>query len=161
MTVTEVRLDVDNSTITVVSEFPASPDRIWELWADPRQLEKWWGPPTYPATVVEHDLAPGGVVHYFMTGPEGDKHHGGWRVVNVDAPRRIVLEDYFADDDGSPAAEMPVSTMTVSIEATAAGSRMTIEGRYESTEAMQQVLDMGMEEGIRLAVGQIDPLLVD
>ena len=47
----------------------ASPERVWQLWADPRQLERWWGPPTYPATFTQHDLAPGGHVEYHMTGP--------------------------------------------------------------------------------------------
>ncbi len=45
-------------TMTLEAEFDASPERVWQLWADPRQLERWWGPPTYPATVTTHDLRP-------------------------------------------------------------------------------------------------------
>lgn len=62
-----------------------------QLWADPRKLERWWGPPTYPATVVEHDLRAGGKVAYLMTSPEGEQHHGWWKVLEVDEappPRR-------------------------------------------------------------------------
>jgi len=161
MTTTEIRKDAEAFTITVVSEYPAGAARLWQLWADPRQLERWWGPPTYPATVIEHDLVAGGTVRYFMTGPEGDRHHGGWRVLGVEAPHRIELEDYFADADGAPAADMPTSVMIVSLEDVDEGARMTIESRYASAEAMQQVLDMGMEEGIQLALGQIDSLLED
>ena len=36
---------------------------------------------------------------------------------------------------------------------------MTIETHYPSTEAMAQVLEMGMEEGIQLALGQTDALV--
>ncbi|MGH2353833.1 MAG: SRPBCC family protein, partial [Chloroflexota bacterium] len=64
MTVTAVRKDAQSRTLTLEAEFHASPERVWQLWADPRQLERWWGPPTYPATVEAHDLAhdlrPGG-----------------------------------------------------------------------------------------------------
>ncbi|MFP3881190.1 MAG: SRPBCC domain-containing protein [Actinomycetota bacterium] len=76
MTVTNTKKDPENLTFEITSEFDASVDRVWGLWEDPRQLEKWWGPPTYPATVVEHDLTPGGKVKYYMTGPEGDSHLG-------------------------------------------------------------------------------------
>ena len=51
MTVT-VRKDPSSRTMTLEAEFDASPERVWQLWADPRQLERWWGPPTYPATVT-------------------------------------------------------------------------------------------------------------
>ena len=51
MTVTAVRKDPEALTMTLDAEFDASPERVWQLWADPRQLERWWGPPTYPATV--------------------------------------------------------------------------------------------------------------
>ena len=59
MTVTAVHKDPRRLTLTVEAEFDASAERVWQLWADPRQLERWWGPPTYPATVTTHDLAPG------------------------------------------------------------------------------------------------------
>ena len=73
MTVTAVRKDPDQLTMTMEAEFDASPERIWQLWADPRQLERWWGPPTYPATFTKHDLATGSRIEYHMTGPEGDQ----------------------------------------------------------------------------------------
>src|SRR5918995_434428 len=50
--------------------------RAWQLWADPRQLERWWGPPGYPATFVDHDLTVGSRATYYMTSPEGEKHSG-------------------------------------------------------------------------------------
>ena len=73
MTVTAVRKDPQTLTMTLEAEFDAVAERVWQLWADPRQLERWWGPPTYPATFTRHDLAPGSRVEYHMTGPEGDQ----------------------------------------------------------------------------------------
>ena len=43
MTVTTVRKDPEALTMTLTAEFEASPERVWQLWADPRQLERWWG----------------------------------------------------------------------------------------------------------------------
>lgn len=156
----EVTKDLDQARLTIRAEYAASPERIWELWADPRQLERWWGPPGYPATVTDHDLVPGGLVRYFMTGPEGQQHHGGWRVLDLSPPRRLEIEDYFADGDGAEDSSLPVSRTTVSIEEVAPGTtRMTIDTGYPSVEALEQVLAMGMEEGIKGALGQIDDLL--
>ena len=33
-----------------------------------------------------------------MTGPEGDKHYGWWRVLTVDSPNRLEFEDGFTDE---------------------------------------------------------------
>lgn len=160
MAVTTVRKDLEALTMTVEAEFDASPQRVWQLWADPRQLERWWGPPTYPATVTSHDLTPGGRVEYHMTGPEGDRPRGYWEIVQADAPHSLVFRDGFANDDGMPNPELPVITAEVSIEAIDEGrTRMSIVSIFESTEAMDQVIAMGIEEGMTQAVGQIDAII--
>ena len=159
MTVTSLVKDLDNGTLTIVSEYPATVAQVWRLWADPRQLERWWGPPTHPATVTDHDLSSGGIVQYFMTGPDGDRYPGGWQVVEVDEPSHLVFEDYFANDDGTENTDLPRSRTIISITDHDGTARMTIETRYPSTEAMAQALEMGMEEGIQQALGQTDALV--
>jgi uncharacterized protein YndB with AHSA1/START domain/pimeloyl-ACP methyl ester carboxylesterase len=162
MTVTAVRKDPQALTMTIDAEFDASPERVWQLWADPRQLERWWGPPTYPATFTKHDLAPGSRVEYHMTGPEGDQPHGYWDIVEASPPRSLVFRDGFADDDGSPNPDLPLTTARVTIEEIGGGrTRMSIESRFPSTEAMEQVLALGAEEGLKQAVGQIDTILAE
>ncbi|MFD3310616.1 SRPBCC domain-containing protein [Streptomyces sp. NPDC058694] len=160
MTVIDVQKNPEALALTITARFDALPNRVWQVWEDPRQLERWWGPPTYPATVVDHDLSPGGAVTYFMTGPEGDKHHGWWRVVAVDSPHRLEFEDGFADDSGKPNPDMP--TMTVRVRLTADGEAatlMTVESTFPTAEAMEQLVSMGMAEGMTAAMGQIDALL--
>jgi uncharacterized protein YndB with AHSA1/START domain len=162
MTVTTVRKDANALTMTIDAEFDASPERVWQLWADPRQLERWWGPPTYPATFTKHDLAPGSRVEYHMTGPEGDKSRGFWDVLEADAPNRLVFRDGFANDDGTPNDALPRSEGRVTIEPIGdTRTRMSIESIFPSREAMEQVLAMGMEEGLTQAVGQIDAILAE
>jgi uncharacterized protein YndB with AHSA1/START domain len=162
MTVTAVRKDADKLTLTVDAEFDASAERVWQLWADPRQLERWWGPPTYPATFTKHDLAPGSRVEYHMTGPEGDQPKGYWDVLEAEPPHRLVVQDGFANDDGTPNDDFPPGEMRVTIEEADPGrTRMSIESLHPSREAMEQVLAMGMEEGLTEAVGQIDAILAE
>jgi uncharacterized protein YndB with AHSA1/START domain len=160
MTVTDIAKDPRALTMTLTAEFSATPERVWQLWSDPRQLERWWGPPVYPATVTTHDLRPGGRVDYHMTGPGGDQPHGYWKVLEVEPPHRLVILDGFANADGTPNEEIPAMTMRVAIGAIGGGTtRMSIETTFASIEAMEQVLGMQMEEGLKLAVGQIDAIL--
>jgi len=154
--------DLDTRTITVVSQYDAPPERLWRLWADPRQLERWWGPPSHPATVTEHAFEPGGAVSYYMTGPDGERYGGWWKVVAVDPPTRLEFEDGFADAEGTPNLEMPVTNVVVTIEPLADGpTRMTVLSSYASREELEQVLEMGMLEGLAQAASQIDGLLAE
>ncbi len=160
MSVTDIHKDPTALTMTVASEWAAPIASVWQLWADPRKLERWWGPPTYPATVVEHDLRPGGKVSYFMTSPEGEQFHGWWKVVAVDEPHHLELEDGFADPDGNPNESMPTTQSTVTFSELPGGATsMRIETRFPSPEAMVQMIEMGMEEGLSAAMGQIEAIL--
>jgi uncharacterized protein YndB with AHSA1/START domain len=160
--ITDVRKDHEALTMTVTAEFDAPNERVWQLWADPRKLERWWGPPAYPATVLAHDLTPGGEVAYSMTGPEGDSHRGWWRVLDVDPPRRLEVEDGFADADGVPLEDMPTMTMRVELaERGDGGTRVVIVSTFASAEAFDQVLEMGVEQGMRESMGQMDAVLAE
>ena len=162
MTVTNVVRDTDALTLTITAEFDAAVERTWQLWADPRQLERWWGPPTYPATMTDHDLRAGGHVSYFMTSPEGDKYHGYWDVVAVDAPARIELLDAFADETGAKNESMPVTSVVVTFAAhRAGGTVMTIQSSFPTRDAMDQLIQMGMDEGMVAALGQTDEILAE
>jgi uncharacterized protein YndB with AHSA1/START domain len=159
MPVIEIVKDPSSLTLTLTAELPATVERAWQLLADPRQLERWWGPPTYPATVVEHDLTPGAGVRYYMTGPEGDRHHGWWQILSADPPRSLEVKDGFGDADGAPNPDMPSVIIRFTLEEAGRGTLMTTVTMFPSPEAMAQLVAMGMEDGIRAAVGQIDDLL--
>jgi uncharacterized protein YndB with AHSA1/START domain len=111
---------------------------------------------------VDHDLAPGARVTYFMTGPDGDKAHGWWQVLAAEPPNRLELKDGFAHDDGTPNDDMPTMVMVATLtERDGGGTLMAIETRFPSPEAMEQLVSMGMDEGMAAAVGQITDILAE
>ena len=149
MTVTAVRKDPQTLTMTLDAEFEAPPERVWQLWADPRQLERWWGPPTYPATVtvarparrrprrVPHDR-PGGRPAAGLSG----------RSSRPSRRSRLVFRDGFANADGTPNTDMPLNEARVTITEIGGGrTRMSIESTFPDVAAMEQLLAMGMEAG--------------
>jgi uncharacterized protein YndB with AHSA1/START domain len=161
MTVLDTVTDPTARTVTITAHFDAPVDRVWTLWSDPRKLERWWGPPEYPATVTVHDLTVGGEgVRYHMTGPEGDRHGGYWRILDVDAPHHLAFEDGFLTPDGTANTELPSIRGDVTIASDpAGGTSMTVVTSFSSVEAMEQLVAMGMVEGMQAAMGQIDAIL--
>lgn len=160
MPVTDVTHDLDNLTLTIVADFAAPPERIWEVYADPRQLERVWGPPGYPATFVEHSLTPGSRSTYYMSGPKGEKYAGFWEIKETNEPKEFTFDDGFADAvEFKPLADMPVSGMVYTFAAHDGGTRATYVGTYASAEDLQKVLDMGVVEGSTAAIAQIDELV--
>ena len=159
MPVIDITKDLDSRTLQIRARFVAPVQRVWDIYADPRQLEQVWGPPTYPATFVEHALTVGSRSTYFMTGPEGDKYAGWWRITAVQAPESFSFDDGFAHEDFTDNNDLPVSHNVYRFEPDGDGTLATFTTTYDSAEALQTVLDMGMEEGATLAINQIDGFL--
>ena len=159
MTVTTVDKDVDRLALTLVADFTAPVERVWQLWADPRLLERWWGPPSYPATFEEHELTPGGGMKYYMTGPEGEKYGGWWRVSSVTPPTALEFTDGFSDQEGKPNPEMPTTSVRMTLTELEGGTRMELRSVFDTREQMEQLAEMGMVEGMSQAVGQMDALV--
>lgn len=158
MPVTDVAKDPDALTMTITAQFDADAERLWELWADPRQLERWWSPPSHSSTFVEHELRVGARTTYFMTGPNGEKHHGRWRIEEVERPHRLQLKDDDVDDEGKPEDGGPTA-MTVKIAEADGTATMSIQTHFADRESMEQTIEMGFEQGLTETLNQVDPLL--
>ncbi|RNL50348.1 SRPBCC domain-containing protein [Arthrobacter oryzae] len=151
--------DLEALTLTLVAEFDAGVERVWQAWEDRRQLERWWGPPTWPATFERHEFVPGGGASYYMTGPEGQKSHGWWRFTKIEAPHHLEFDDGFADENGAPDSAMGMTHGAVTLETVGDRTRMTMVSTFETQEQLVQLLEMGMDEGLKGAVGQIDLII--
>jgi len=161
MPVTTITKDPAALTMTVVADFAVALDRLWDAYADPRRLERFWGPPTWPAQFTRHDVAPGGLSRYTMTGPEGEVSHGYWEWLTVDAGRSFEILEGFALETGEPDREMPTMRMTFAFAATETGSRLVTTTYFNNADELARLLEMGMEQGLRQAMEQMDDVLAD
>ena len=161
MTVVSSTKNLEALSFTLVTEFDADVKRVWQVWEDPRQLERWWGPPTWPATFEQLEFQPGGKAAYYMTGPDGTKARGWWRITSIQAPNQLEFDDGFADENGDHVEAMGITHATVTLEEIGDRTRMTVLSTFESEEQMNQMVEMGMEEGMKEAAGQIDALLAE
>ncbi len=158
MPVIDVDKNFDALTMTITAEFDADAERLWQLWSDPRQLERWWSPPSHTSTFEEHELTPGARTTYFMTGPDGEKHHGRWRIEEVEPPHRLHMTDDVVDDEGNPEDGGPTA-MTITIAETDNTATMSIQTHFADRPSMEQTTEMGFERGMTEMLDRVDPLL--
>ena len=156
MPLTSVTKDPARLTLTVVGDFPVPQQRLWDAFADPRQLERFWGPPAWPATFTQHDLRVGGRSEYFLSGQDGEKWSGSWKFTAVSPISSFEALD---GEENAEDENMP-SSMRFTFDTTPTGSRLTIVTWFSSVEAMELTIP-GMEEGLRAALPQLDAVLAE
>ncbi|GAA1920971.1 hypothetical protein GCM10009775_11830 [Microbacterium aoyamense] len=159
MPVTDVVADAEALTLTLTADFAAPAERVWNAFTEPRQLERFWGPPGYPATFTSFDFTVGGTAQYKMTSPQGEESFGSWEFLEIAPTSSFAVLDQFADADGNPVTEMPASRMTFAIASTAEGARLVSTTYFTSAEALEQLVGMGMVEGATMAMNQLDRVL--
>lgn len=156
MPVTSFTSDPEALTCTMIAEFTAPVERLWQVFTDPRQIERFWGPPTWPATFTEFDLRPGGRAAYRMTGPEGESSAGLWEFVRIEKPHLLEMLDCFADDDGNPNPDLPSMRLTYEFSAMPGGSRLTSITYFPDLDSLERSVAMGMVEGATQALNQLE-----
>jgi len=161
MPVTDVSTDPENLTLTILADFAAPVERVWAAYSDPRQLERFWGPPGWPATFTEFDHTVGGIAQYHLDGPRGEKSSGRWEFTRIEAPTLFEVLDSFVDDAGQPIDGFPAMRMTLEFSPSDGGTRMTGTSYFDSVEALEQVVAMGVIEGTKMAMSQLDTVLQD
>ncbi len=160
MPVMNLTKDPVNLRMTLVAEFDAELPRVWQLFADPRQLERWWTPAEYRLAITDHDLSVGGYVRAQVIGPDGQKAYPYWRITAVDAPRSMAWEDGFLNEDGEPDPTMPFTTMLLTLDhRDGDGTVMTLVITFPSTESMEMHEAMDLQAQMAQVLGQAEALL--
>lgn len=161
MPVTDIITDPEKLEMTLVAEFAAPAHRLWHALTDPRQLERFWGPPGWPATFTEFDFTVGGRARYHMTSPRGEASRGAWEFLRIDDGSSFEVIDSFVDEHGAALEGFPAMRMTFAVADAVDGSRLTNVSYFTSLEALEQIVAMGGVEGARQAISQLDAVLQD
>lgn len=156
---TKFTKDERNATLTVEREFGAPRERVWQAMTDPAILDQWWAPSPWKAETLTMDFRVGGFWHYAMNGPDGEQHFGRMDFVEIEPGVRFRAKDVFCDADGVANASLPTQTFTTTLYAESDRTRAVTLIEYASLEALEQILAMGMQEGLTMAQNQLEALL--
>jgi len=163
---TKVTKDFETNTLTIEREFSAPRERVWQAYADADKFVQWWGPEGWETTVKELNLIPGGRNHYCMKCV--DKNQGEWFnqeswgmmvFEDVNEPSSFTYKDYFSDAEGTLNKEMPTMTITMEFIEEDGKTKVVSRGVVESKEQLEQLVNMGMVEGITSTMDKLDAFL--
>ncbi len=151
--------DLENNQLIAVRRFNASVEKVWKAWSDPDILCHWWAPQPYTCKIDFMEFKVGGHWIYNMIGPEGDIHRGRMDFLEMQEFKSITAEDYFCNEKGEKAGEIPPMQLTVTFEEEGSSTIVTSITTFASAEALKQMAEMGAVEGWELAMNQLEGLL--
>lgn len=150
-----VAIRVEGQEIVMERVFNAPRELVFKAFTEAEHLKHWWGPRGWEITHCTVDLRVGGAWHYCfkcMDENQGDfygfESWGKGVYTDIAGPERFSYTDYFSDAEGNIAEGMPPSHITNVFEDLDGKTKVISRSRYETAEALKQVLDMGMEQGV-------------
>jgi uncharacterized protein YndB with AHSA1/START domain len=146
---------VEGQVLTLERVFDAPRELVFKVFSEAEHLKHWWGPRGWELTVCNIDFRPGGVWHYCMKcidKEQGDYYgYESWGkgvYKEIVEAEKIDYTDYFSDAEGNESDSMPSTDVSMLFEEYEGKTKLVSKSRYISAEALQSVLDMGMEHGI-------------
>lgn len=103
----------------------ATPERVFDAFADAASLARWWGPAGFTNTFHEFEFRPGGRWRFDMHGPDGSSDPNESVFVEVVRPERIVFD------------HLVVHRFRMNITLTARGSQTEMVWRMRHETAAQ------------------------
>lgn len=161
MATKELAVEQTDNRIILSKVYDAPKELVFSMFKNPEHLAKWWGPATWPATIRSFDFRPGGIWHYYMTGPDGTKAWGKATFQEIDEPNSISFIDVFSDEEGNVDPKLPQGTSTVTFEEVEGGTLLKMVGEYQSAEEVEKLVEMGMIEGVKDTWAQLERLLAE
>jgi uncharacterized protein YndB with AHSA1/START domain len=70
----------------------ASRERVFEAFANPAHLARWWGPNGFTSTFEVFEFRPGGAWRFTLHGPDGKDYPNESVFVEIVALERVVIE---------------------------------------------------------------------
>lgn len=150
---TQFTKDRAAKTLKMERVFDAPRERVWRAFTTD-EINKWWGPRGWETTSKHMEFKPGGYWHYVMKCV--DESQGEWfgqeswnkAVYNeIDEPNKFVYTDSFVDAEGNVNQEMPSTTIAMEFFDEGGKTRVVSSSTYDSEEALDRVLAMGVEQG--------------
>jgi PhnB protein len=151
--------DLENKKLTIVREFDAPLDLVWEAWTTAEILDQWWAPKPFHAETRTMDFRVGGKWLYAMMGPEG---LAAWCRVDftvIEPQDRFAVRNMFCDENGVPNPAFPVMDWDNRFSQAEGVTTVRVELRFEKEADMEMIIQMGFKEGFAAGLGNLDEYL--
>lgn len=155
----QIKRDLQSKKLNVVRHFDAPVEHVWRAWTESELLDQWWAPKPYRAETKSMQFKPGGHWLYAMVGPDESKMWCKFEYTSVNAQKNFEGFDMFCDENGNKNPEFPSMTWRNEFQSAGEGATVTVNISFPSEEAMNKIIEMGIEEGFSAALVNLDELL--
>jgi uncharacterized protein YndB with AHSA1/START domain len=153
-------VDEAKSTITIKREFAARRQLVWDCYTKSELLDKWFAPKPLTTKTKSMDFRAGGHWHYAMVEPNGQHYWGRLDYQTIHPIDNYTALDGFCDESGTLNPDLPRSKWNVTFSDAATHTLVQTVVAYGSSEALQQVINMGLKEGLTSTLERLDELLL-
>ncbi len=150
----------ENNIIHITREFDASLALVWDAWTKPKLLEQWWAPKPYHIETKLLDLRVGGMWLYAMVGPQDEKMWCKADYKTIETTKLLSWLDTFCDESGNENTIKPRSLWTNIFTEEKGITTVTATLKHDKLEDIEQMIAMGFKEGLTMALGNLDELLL-
>jgi uncharacterized protein YndB with AHSA1/START domain len=108
---------------------PYRPETVFEAFARPELLARWWGPSGFTNTFEVFEFRAGGRWKFVMHGPDGSHHPNESVFVELDAPSRLVVHH----------VSKPRYMLTITMAAHESGTAITWNQEFEDAAVAARI----------------------
>jgi uncharacterized protein YndB with AHSA1/START domain len=153
-------VDKEKNTITIKRQFAAKRQLVWDCYTKSEFLDRWFAPRPLTTKTKFMDFSEGGHWHYAMVEPNGQEYWGRMDFQTIQPIDSYTSLDGFCDNTGALNPELPRSKWRVAFSDVATNTLVETLVSYTSPEALQQVIQMGLKEGLTSTLERLDELLL-
>lgn len=146
-------------TINIVKEFNAAKNLVWNCWTQSKFLDQWWAPRPYKNETISMNFSAGGYWHYAMVSPKGEKHYCKAYYKSIQPTDAYAFYDAFCDEQGIDNPAMPSMNWELSFTNNTETTVVNIVLKFETEEALENIIKMGFKEGFTMGLGNLEALL--
>ena len=128
------------TTFRTARQIPSSPTKIFAAIADPTRLAKWWGPNGFTNKFEICEFKPGGRWIFTMISPDGKTYPNESIFTAIEPDREVVIQHAH-----------PKFTLTIALESTPTGSKVTWEQVFEDdavANALRHICEPANEQNL-------------
>jgi len=150
-------VDKQAKTVSIVKDFAAGLDLVWDAYTRAELLDQWWAPKPWMSRTKVLDFRVGGRRFYAMVSPEGDERWAIQKYTSITPKTNFKLFNAFADEHENP--ELPGSEWDLNFSEQDGTTKVSVSIYNESLERMERMIEMGFKEGTMMQLNNLEELL--
>lgn len=131
----------------------ASPERVFDAFADAKEITRWWGPRGFTTTTYEKEVRVGGLWRFTMHGPDGTDWPNWVRYTEVERPARLSYEH------GGELDEPAHFLVFIDFIPEGGKTRLRMRSVFPTPEALEAVKKFGAIEGGKQTLDRLEEML--